>query len=701
MNQLGKSLLVFICLVLLFNLPACITVKVKGNSPSQTGNISFTQAVNPSNSYQEIDAGGVKVIIPGYTLKKTETLSVNSISSSQPADFKAYKALATYRISLGNLHRFSPPLVIRIKCDPSMLSNSSDTKTNLAAALYDTESNSWRILPSSVDTKTGEIIIKTDHLSDIQLGSWETGKGSISEGSLPLNDFKSVSLAMEYDGYPVTEVKDDLGFMPGSLLEAKAATVNIPAAAYYLWQSNGNIIAKGIDIKSAETKLSKADTVYIISLQISQNEGGPLLAQTSRSVKIGNPDIMKIPAVVITTSPEEIHKEPTYWGHTYNGFSGAKYTFAAELYNCPQGTRVRWQFSDGGSAEGTSASHTFNAAGSYTVTAIAEWDKGTWPGNPGGGPGSASSLPMMLYISDKPGFEIISPAPGAKVNLDEDVQFAVRAKGSNATNSGHLRGCNVAWDFGDGTSGNTYRFDFLGYADSSAKTAHSYKKPGKYTIKATVMDSEAANDWVLGSATSAIEVLSTGSCVKISPERLDGDMGTHTFTATSSYANAEFIWDINGSVKQSGPKNTLSVNFNKPGQGSVSVAVKVDGKEMCKASCPVTIFEDLKAPQTTAPASGNLVTVKLSISGSQYCSSLGAGSLYNSAGGTEILQYINSSGKTMYFEAKLKPGNYVYKYVCGCDPPSPQKSYVQQCDLPLVVKGDTSSMSVAFTCPCK
>jgi len=92
--------------------------------------------------------------------------------------------------------------------------------------------------------------------------------------------------------------------------------------------------------------------------------------------------------------------------------------------------------------------------------------------------------------------------------------------------------------------------------------------------------------------------------IRIDPSKLDAEVGTYTFTASvdPSYKNPTFIWDINGSPKQNGPKNTFSADFKSAGTYKVGVTLADGGKELCTATATVIIRQAAQTPTpVTAP----------------------------------------------------------------------------------------------------
>jgi PKD repeat protein len=119
-----------------------------------------------------------------------------------------------------------------------------------------------------------------------------------------------------------------------------------------------------------------------------------------------------------------------------------------------------WSFGDGGTATGSSPSHTYVAPGSYTVT-MTMTDPQT---------GSTGSVQRTLVVNDLPSASFtLGPNPataGAPVSFNG---------GASTDLDGSI--ASYAWNFGDGSTG------------SGATPSHVYGAPGTYTVTLTVTDS--------------------------------------------------------------------------------------------------------------------------------------------------------------------------------------------------------------------
>jgi chitodextrinase len=166
-------------------------------------------------------------------------------------------------------------------------------------------------------------------------------------------------------------------------------------------------------------------------------------------------------------------------GGPYSGQVGQQIFFSAQAsiggLQAAGTVQFQWNFGDGGTAFGQTATHAYAAAGIYTVTVFVQAPNGqsgfaTTSANIGGfGQGALQVTAGGPY----------SGAVGAQIFMSAQVVFGVQTVVANFN-----------WNFGDGTVG------------SGQSTTHVYAAAGTYTVTVTVTTASGQS----GSATTTVTV---------------------------------------------------------------------------------------------------------------------------------------------------------------------------------------------------
>jgi len=159
-------------------------------------------------------------------------------------------------------------------------------------------------------------------------------------------------------------------------------------------------------------------------------------------------------------------------------------------YSCTEGSSVTfdgggstgsivsysWEFGDRGTGTGPTPSHTYTAAGEYTVTLTVTDDDDLIASD-------TTTVIVTSKIISSPARGALNIKPTADAGPDQTVDVAqmVEFSGANSTDpDGYLT--SWTWDFGDG-------------AEASGETAsHTYSEPGDYIVKLTVVDVRDGED---------------------------------------------------------------------------------------------------------------------------------------------------------------------------------------------------------------
>lgn len=196
-----------------------------------------------------------------------------------------------------------------------------------------------------------------------------------------------------------------------------------------------------------------------------------------------------------------------------------------------------WDFGDGAKAAGTTASHAYAAAGTYTVTVTAS-------------DGKASGMATRTVTATVP-----NRAPAASFTVTgADLSYTFDASGSSDADGDRLT---YAWQFGDGTTA------------EGAIVTRTYATPGDYTVTLRVLDGRDG----AGDATRVVRATSppppaelVAYRAKQAEEFTRHDNGAAFADATASNGSAWLLW-TNGAIEQA----------FKPGAGTFRIEMVAKG----------------------------------------------------------------------------------------------------------------------------
>lgn len=203
-------------------------------------------------------------------------------------------------------------------------------------------------------------------------------------------------------------------------------------------------------------------------------------------------------------------------------------------------TSHNWNFGDGDTSVDTNPAHTFDQAGTYTVSLTVV------------GPGGQDSAQLMV--------EVLQPAnaPTAAFQVNGEptgnVPFTV-----SLTNRSEGEITQVRWDFGDGTT-----------SDSQDETiTHTFENPGTYSVTLSV-----ANDSGQDSATETITALPQVVPVqaRFSANPTTGSAPLQvTFTNESLGSGLNYRWDFGDGNTSETNEAVFTHTFDNPGVYTVTL----------------------------------------------------------------------------------------------------------------------------------
>ena len=263
-----------------------------------------------------------------------------------------------------------------------------------------------------------------------------------------------------------------------------------------------------------------------------------------------------------------------------------------------------WAFGDGGTSTSQNPSHTYNSAGTYTVT-FTVTDAAT----------HTCSKSLTITVS-APGMSCSASASTTSGTAPLTVNFTGSASGGTSPYS-------YSWIFGDGGTSTTQ------------SPSHTFNSAGTYTVTFTVTD--AASHTCTKSLT--ITVSAPGMSCSASASTTSGTAPlTVNFTGSASGGTTPYTYSWTFGDGGSSTSQNPSHTYNSAGTFTVALTVTDAATHSCSKSLTVTVYAPLTCTATGSPVSGNVpLTVNFSGSASggaspyTYDWNFGDGSSHSSA----------------------------------------------------------------------
>ena len=278
----------------------------------------------------------------------------------------------------------------------------------------------------------------------------------------------------------------------------------------YEWNFGDGTTGTGVTVQHSYSQ----NGIYTVTLTVTDDDGATDTDEATKTVENQGP---------VAAFTESAHTVDT---------DEKIYFDASDSYD-PDGTIVSyvWDFGDGTTATGITASHAYAENGSYTVTLTVEDNDG-----------ATDSASDTKTVVNKPPVASFTESAHT-VDIDETIYF-------DASDSYDLDGSIVSysWDFGDGNTA------------TGVEAEHAYQNDGAYTVTLTVTDNDGATD----TATATKTVLSKAP---VPPVALFTENATLVKTDETIHFNASDSYDPDGTI--------VSYEWDF-GDGTTGTGVEVD-----------------------------------------------------------------------------------------------------------------------------
>jgi len=239
-------------------------------------------------------------------------------------------------------------------------------------------------------------------------------------------------------------------------LDGSASTDTDGTIVSYQWDFGDNNIGSGV----SPTNTYATSGTYTITLTVTDDQGASNTATTTATIGQGNQAPIADP------------------NGPYEGTINTTLEFDGSASSDPDGTiaSYSWDFGDGTTGNGMTATHSYTTPGSFNVTLTVTDDTG-----------ASDSAGTTAVIRDT-----VNQPPTADANGPYNGTVGIPVA-FNGTSSSDTDGTVVRydWDFGDGTTD----------VDAGPAPSHTYLSDGSYTVTLTVTDNTGNTDTDVTTAT--------------------------------------------------------------------------------------------------------------------------------------------------------------------------------------------------------
>jgi PKD repeat protein len=309
--------------------------------------------------------------------------------------------------------------------------------------------------------------------------------------------------------------------------------------ATYSWAFGDGATATG----KVVTHTYASGNNFAVTLTVTNDRG--LSASSTQQLAVG---AGALPTPLFTVSPAQpAVNEPVFFNASTSTPGAGHSTI----------TSYRWSFGDGQSGSGQTVSHSYAAAGAYTVQLTVTDEAGQ----------SNTSSGTSITVGN-------APTPSAKFTFSpaapivgDVVIFDYRT----STSPQGQRIVSLDWNFGDGTP--IIHCPGDGACTSEGITTHTFSRPGTFAVNLVVTDSAGRTN-----ATSSTVVVGGGgptaslTLIKTGGNSIQADGSGSTAAGSATIASYRFIWG-DGTADTVGTASSVSHTFAGAGPHTVTLVV--------------------------------------------------------------------------------------------------------------------------------
>jgi len=255
-------------------------------------------------------------------------------------------------------------------------------------------------------------------------------------------------------------------------------------------------------------------------------------------------------------------------------------TFTATTLGGTSPYTINWNFGDGTTGTGPTATHTFTTAQSFTVTETA----------------TDSSTPLQTATSSK-SVTIATPPP---LSTSFTVQPAIPIVNTpvtfTATTTGGTAPYSVTWNFGDGTSG------------TGASVVHTFSNAQAYTVTETATDSSTPAKTATDSQSITVYTTPPLSITNFQPSSYSPQVGqTITFSASATGGTTPYTYTVAFGDGGTGSGKSVTHTYSAAGSYTATLTVTDSAAPQVSVSKTVTVNVAALVPPLLAVPSNQTV----------------------------------------------------------------------------------------------